>query len=514
MEKFRRKRKVGLILLGTFVSILILEIMMRLGGIVWLQFQNPVNKKYFDRNNSYRIMCLGESTTAWGGDDSWPNQLEKILNNKGLGLSFKVTNKGKPGIESSVILSELKYNLDRYNPDMVISMMGINDGDYTIAYDEGVIDNLKIFIKRFRIVKLIKIIKAAMVNRIGIKKSYFKRESNLKIEDNHKGENQSSLMNEDKYLELGEQNMGKGNFKEAEINFKKAIELNPKGEGAYRLGYCYRNQEKLLEAENVIKKGIEVNPDNAALYLELALCFRDQRDLHIEGMLKKEGEMYKKTIEKDPNHDWAYVYLGSYYFDMGRYEDGEKAYIKAMATTTNAVPYIELADHYRKRKDFKNLEKIVYKAVELDNKRDVTRPYGYLSDRMYGLLGLHYYLKGEYKDAKKYFGKAKKIRTDNYFGTTVNYLKLKDMVLSRSLKLVCMQYPMRSIKTLKKIFDFNEKILFVNNEKIFKKVLLQGIYEDYFEDMFAGDFGHCTPKGNRLIAENVANLILKKILKQ
>ena len=30
-------------------------------------------------------------------------------------------------------------------------------------------------------------------------------------------------------------------------------------------------------------------------------------------------------------------------------------------------------------------------------------------------------------------------------------------------------------------------------------------------DMFGGDFGHCTVKGNRLLAENVARVILKEI---
>lgn len=36
-------------------------------------------------------------------------------------------------------------------------------------------------------------------------------------------------------------------------------------------------------------------------------------------------------------------------------------------------------------------------------------------------------------------------------------------------------------------------------------------YKEYFGDMFAGDFGHCTKKGNRLLAENIANVILKEV---
>jgi hypothetical protein len=56
------------------------------------------------------------------------------------------------------------------------------------------------------------------------------------------------------------------------------------------------------------------------------------------------------------------------------------------------------------------------------------------------------------------------------------------------------------------------EILFVDNERIFQNAVARGSYQQYFVDMFAGDFGHCTPKGNRLLAENAADSILRDIL--
>jgi lysophospholipase L1-like esterase len=71
---------------------------------------------------------------------------------------------------------------------------------------------------------------------------------------------------------------------------------------------------------------------------------------------------------------------------------------------------------------------------------------------------------------------------------------------------------MRNLEPLKKIFQGNrEGIIFVDNERIFKDALKQGIYWNYFRDTFGGDFGHCTEKGNRLLAENIANVILKEV---
>ena len=74
-----------------------------------------------------------------------------------------------------------------------------------------------------------------------------------------------------------------------------------------------------------------------------------------------------------------------------------------------------------------------------------------------------------------------------------------------------MQYPLRSIEPLKKLFDSTEGIIFVENKKIFEDALRHDRYEDYFADNFGGEFGHGTPLGNRLIAENVANVILKEV---
>jgi ABC-type antimicrobial peptide transport system permease subunit len=70
---------------------------------------------------------------------------------------------------------------------------------------------------------------------------------------------------------------------------------------------------------------------------------------------------------------------------------------------------------------------------------------------------------------------------------------------------------MRSPEPLKKIFQGNEEgIIFVDNEKIFREALRKTGYKEYFTDLFAGDFGHCTNKGKRLLAENIADVILRE----
>jgi hypothetical protein len=51
--------------------------------------------------------------------------------------------------------------------------------------------------------------------------------------------------------------------------------------------------------------------------------------------------------------------------------------------------------------------------------------------------------------------------------------------------------------------------MFIGNDTNFKEALKNHKTEDIFKDMFGKTFGHCTELGNTLIAENVAEIILK-----
>jgi len=116
-------KKIALIIFGLFLSVLFIEAGLRLGGLVLSSWQEHRNIRAVIQKGIYRIMCLGESTTA----GRYPSFLENILNQRNIGVRFSVINKGSPAINTGAILSELNDNLDKYKPDMVIVMMGIND---------------------------------------------------------------------------------------------------------------------------------------------------------------------------------------------------------------------------------------------------------------------------------------------------------------------------------------------------------------------------------------------------
>ena len=422
------------------MCVVLLEIGLRIGGFVILSLQEHRNRISLKQKGTYRILCLGESTTM----NQWPSPLEEILNQKDIGIKFSVIDRGIIGTKTRIIASGLENNLDKYNPDMVITMMGINDEKNVLRYEDVSTKKATLFFNSFRIYKLIKLLQLHIINKareIGI----------YKLKENKEG------------LKKTNDSTQSSNFKEQEEIFKKAIEINPEDGWCYiELGRYYRNTGKHNKAIEMLKKAIDVNPENSRGYIELGWYYREL------GELNKAIEICKKAIEIDPG---------------------------------NEQNYIELGWHYRDTGEFTKAEEMLKKAIEINPE----------NDRLNAALAVLYREEGKYKLAEECSKKAESLRMGHYNPVTHhNYQKLKEIVTKRGIRLVCVQYPMRSVEPLKRIFKEKEDIIFIDNEKLFKEAVDKEGYDEYFRDMFGGDFGHGTSKGNQLLAENIANTILKE----
>ena len=97
------KTKIALIVFGLFLCFLILETGLRLGGYFLLSIQEHRNMQSIKQKGAYRIICLGESTTA----GQYPQFLEEALNQNNIGVSFSVIDKGIVAASTSAILSQV-----------------------------------------------------------------------------------------------------------------------------------------------------------------------------------------------------------------------------------------------------------------------------------------------------------------------------------------------------------------------------------------------------------------------
>ncbi len=124
------------------------------------------------------------------------------------------------------------------------------------------------------------------------------------------------------------QNLGK--LKEAEISYRKAIELNPDyAEAHYNLGNILRHLGQFQDAELSIRKAIEIKPNCAEGHLNLG------------GILKyygnhQEAELsIRKAIEIKPNYAEAHNNLGNILKYLGKLEKAELSFLKAIEINPN-----------------------------------------------------------------------------------------------------------------------------------------------------------------------------------
>lgn len=473
------KQKIFLVIGSLGLIFIILEITLRIGGFIFLVLQKHRNIASIRQRGEYRIMCLGESTTALGGNDSYPSQLEEVLNQRSQKIKFSVINKGIPGASTADILFQLEENINRYSPNMIMTMMGINDGSVQHMPYEGTVSvKLHAYLVHFKVYKLARYIGMHIAAKAGeIKEKYNKKValSPSQLSESYAQDDASGKLGTETpmtimqnpidgsdYIRRGWFFKGQGKFIESEKEFIKAIQLSPGSEDAYiGLGYVYLELRNFSKMEESFRQAIAFNPRNDSTYVILSHMLYCCLGKPVEA-----EALFKKAIELNPKNENAYFELGWFYVQQGMPAQAREMLEKALECN----PFNEKA----------------YAALAVLSKE-----------------------KGEQTMEKKYYKKIDELQLGYYNSTTRdNYKKLKKVADKRGIKLVCAQYPMRSIEPLKIIFADQDGVTLVNNEKIFKEALGKGSYKEYFTDMFAGDFGHCTAKGNRLLGKNITHTIL------
>ncbi len=598
------KQKTALIIFGILLFFLLLEIGLRLGGVVYMSLQRLGNRKaaISDDKSVVRILTLGESTTA-GIVNTWPVQLEEILNNRSESIKFEVYNEGIAGTSTAFILSNLEDNIQKYEPDIVITMMGINDKDIHLIYKENWKNRVSLFIRDLRTYKFFDILVTPIKNKYfednylqpyeyqvlyqGIIKTRDEIENTTTVFQNvyepwaHPGRyyieslNISNSLPDDYKNDLikGVEFYKKGNFEMAESYFLEALQHKKDDTSAYLLlGWLYYDiPGRFEEAENMFNKAIELEPNNYLMYLQLARAYNNYR-----GKMKQADNTFKKVLQLNPSDFDLLLELGWVYQGQGRLDEAEIFFKEASRIKPeSAQPYIGLGWVYNDNPDKKEKsEPALRKAIELNpTNPESYNALGYIlfnyhdgriydakellekaleldstNFKTYTELGNLYRTLGMLNESIKMYEKAMKInpkdpfiylemaRTYNRMGisddeinkmykkkgfdvnvdmsrtarniTTYHYQELHKKLQKRDITHIAMQYPLRDVNEIKNMLQEYDDVIFISNEENFREALEKGKYEDYFYDRFAGDFGHATEKGNRMIAENVAAVIL------
>ena len=535
-------RKAVIVLSGLILSLVLLEAGLRLGGFIFSSIQEYENLRSIKQKSAFRILCIGESTTQ----GQYPHLLEKVLNQRNIGVHFSVIDKGRAGTNSITLLEEIESNLVEYHPDMVVAMMGINDQG--IYYQDMSESHTWIF-RHCRVYRLGRIFMYLLKNfreknidasdradwerkplrndkGTAIEKANLSNETStekvdqLDLKDAEKTPGPASSYlnghelsrakdffgkailldpeNEKAYAELEKLYQLQGEVFQAEDFFKKIIELDPKNDRAYvGLGRFYLLQKKFFQAEDSFKKAIELNPENAIAYVGLGRSYEER------FKFSQAEDWYRKAIEINPAYVKAYVKLGWLYQHQGKFLQAEGSFKKVLEINPrNGDAYFTLGQIYRNQGNLSQAEDSFRRAIEINPKHK----------RLLGEMSLLYEKMGKPELAKDYAEKARLLlKSGDYAVTVSSYRKLKEILDRKGIILVCVQYPVRNVAPLKKIFEKDRGVIFVDNEQVFKEAVKRSGFKEYFTDIFAGDFGHCTQKGNELLAQNIADVILKEV---
>ena len=162
-------QKLLLIFLGIFICLFLLELGLRLGGFVYCAM-NPLPK---DQGAQYRVLCIGESTTVGvGASDrsrfNYPHQLEGMLNGKFPRLGAQCFFDRNIGFNTTENLIKLPSYIEKYRPQLVIFMVGVNNWwnldksnilifDKSSGFSRSAL-RAAIFMDQFRVYKLFKMI--------------------------------------------------------------------------------------------------------------------------------------------------------------------------------------------------------------------------------------------------------------------------------------------------------------------------------------------------------------------
>ena len=121
-------KKILLVFFGILLAFIFIEIGLHVAGAVFSFVVEQNDYISSDASYDLTILILGESTSAGGlSYGGWPYKVGKMIENE-TGLRLRVINKAVPGTVTSNLHYRLYSHIHNYNPDIIISMMGINDG--------------------------------------------------------------------------------------------------------------------------------------------------------------------------------------------------------------------------------------------------------------------------------------------------------------------------------------------------------------------------------------------------
>ena len=206
-------------------------------------------------------------------------------------------------------------------------------------------------------------------------------------------------------------------FDEAEVEFKRAIELGPSYAQAHEWYALYLAlRGRLKEALDRMKRAQELNPLSASVSNGIGRIY------FFMGDFKKAIMQFNKTIQMDPNYAEAYFSLGMTYGAMTEYDKAVKEIEKAAELSNRRLVIIADLAYIYLKKGMKDKALSIINELDERSKTEDVSSFNYVPyyvglkdfDKVFELFDEAY---------QKKYGLLLYIKTDHMFGTDNEFKK-------------------------------------------------------------------------------------------
>ena len=452
-----------------------------------------------------------------------------------------------PGVDSSVLLSQLPTELDHYQPDIVAAMMGANDTYRgAIPYDDipmverGLLQHLKTW-------KLAR----QLIHQSGLPthddELQRARYRFNPVDGPYAGPVSEGTEQDREVVERARQLDGRGKPLRAEAVLRDAIEGRPESALLHEeLGVVLRGQGRFSDAERVLRHAIELDPHAASIHVELAGTFQalfaqpsrpGEQPTDWNRLMEEE---LRVALSLDPENRASLMQLARV-LDMGDRKGEAIALLeRALALQSQSDDHVsdELANLYRQQGRLEEALAL-YRAALAAERADpcspslmhmvaITEQLGrpnearelvkQVEERCLETSKPLYALKefyrehGERKRLAEMEAREQRLNAAMYCPLTrCSYDELAKQLRSRGIWLVAVQYPRRPLEQLERHVEARVGARLVDNQQSFEDAVATHGYDAVFEDRCYGNLGHATALGNRILAENVSQVILELV---
>ena len=498
--------RVAAILIAVAATFLVAEASLQLASVIVRDADR--GSRIAPSEGEFRISCVGESTTF----GLWPSQLEEILNEKSSGRKFRVINRGDVGIRTDAVARKIEGWLDEDRPHLVITMLGINDEGNVLVSPRD--DPQGWLLKHSRTSRFLLMLGRSAANRI----KFLIGGDDWLRRDGH--------LDEDTRTELKRlrarrpEAMKRFRYSEMIEAHRHLLVVDP-GTPFYHLAFLKElvvenDPPERLDEFLVDEVAVEPTEVDVGTRLELIELWAGRTGdrfaaLRLAASVACWGpdpDLERSLLEaatQDPELAGpAWLRLADFAARKQQPEAARRYLLRAGGALPDDYQWRLLLGHLAFQYESYSLAATNFqRALAL-------RPGLPPSHEIFllGRLANSCDQSGDTAGATGYRARRDRLELGRFREfTRFHYQRVVDSIRAREIPVIAMQYPLLSVRSLQRLLEDRTDVIYLENRVNFESALGEAKYREIFDDHFAGSFGHLRPRGNMLVAENVADTL-------